>query len=142
MPFALIIAGIVLTVAGVRSTEGALFSLLKNDFTGQQSFIWWTLSILAIGSVGYLPGMRQLANAFLALILIVLLLTINKSGQNVFANFFAAFKNIPPAPVGGVVAASNDNSSSGSGSFWSNPLTYDFGPRSITRCRIFRQSVR
>lgn len=99
MPFALIIAGIILTVAGVRSTENALFALLKGDLTGTNSFIWWVISILAIGSVGYLPGMRQLANAFLALIMIVLVLSVNKNG-NVFASFTNAFKNpIPPAPV-------------------------------------------
>lgn len=102
MPFALILAGIVLTVAGVRSTENALFSLLKNDFVGTPSFVWWTLSILAIGSVGYLPGMRQLANAFLALILIVLILANNKDGKNVFSEFFNTFKQpIPAAPVAG-----------------------------------------
>lgn len=102
MPYALILAGLILLVAGVRNTESALFTLLKNDFTGQNSFVWWTLSILLVGSVGYInPELRKFANSFLALILIVLFLANSKNGQGVFAQFTAALKApIPPAPTG------------------------------------------
>lgn len=96
MPYALIIAGIVLTVAGVRNTQGTLFSLLKNDFTGNNSFIWWSVSIIAIGAVGYVQETRKLANAFLALVLIVLIL----ANRGVFQQFVNALKApVPNAPT-------------------------------------------
>lgn len=108
MPYALVIAGIVLTIAGVRNTHRALFSLLSNDFTGNNSFIWWALSILGIGAIGYVQNLRPLANAFLALLLIVLIL----ANKGVFQQFTQALKNpIPPAPIGG--ASSNQKTASG-----------------------------
>ena len=108
MPYALIIAGIVLTVAGVRNTETALYTLLKGDFTGSNSFIWWTLSILGIGALGYVPETRKLANAFLALVLIVLVL----ANKGVFQQFSTALKgSIPTAPVGNTAPAAATASS-------------------------------
>lgn len=102
MPYALIIAGVILTVAGVRNTQAALYSLLSSDFTGNKSFIWWTLSILGIGAIGYVEDLKGLANAFLALILIVLIL----ANKGVFQQFTDALKNpIPAAPVAGNTTA-------------------------------------
>lgn len=102
MPYVLVIVGIILTVAGVRNTHTALFSLVAGDFTGSKSFVWWTISILGIGAVGYVEDLRKLANYFLALIFIVLVL----SNKGVFAQFIAALKNpIPPVPVAGTAAA-------------------------------------
>lgn len=100
MPFALLIAGIILTVSGVRDTQGTLFSLLKGDFTGQNNYTWWAVSVLTIGAVGYVDQLKQLSHYFLALILIVLILAKYKNGQNVFDEFISALKNpIPAAPV-------------------------------------------
>lgn len=102
MPFALIIAGVVLTVAGVRNTEQSLFALLKGDFTGTNSFLYWTLAILLIGALGYVPTTRTLANTFLALVLIVLVI----ANKGVFDQFTSAIKTpIPPAPVNGTAPA-------------------------------------
>jgi hypothetical protein len=96
VPYALIIAGIVLAIAGVRNTHSALFSLLQNDFTGNRSFVWWSLSIIGIGAVGYVEDLKPLANAFLALLLIVLLI----ANKGVFKQFTDALKNpVPAAPV-------------------------------------------
>jgi hypothetical protein len=96
MPFALIAVGLLLAIAGARNTQGQLFSLLKGDFTGNQSFIWWSVSILAVGSVGYVKSLKGLANAFLALVLIVLVL----HNKGVFDNFISALKiGTNPAPT-------------------------------------------
>lgn len=96
MPYALVLIGIVLLVAGVRNTQGTLYGQLLKDFSGNDSFIWWAVSILAIGSVGYISDdMRKLSNAFLLLILIVLVI----HNRGVFANITSALKNpIPSAP--------------------------------------------
>lgn len=113
MPFALLIAGIILTVASVRNTQGALASLLKGDFTGQNSFVWWAVSVLIIGSVGYVEQLKQLSHYFLALILIVLVLAKYKGGQNVFEEFIAALKGpIPSAPVADANAPTIGNAAS------------------------------
>jgi hypothetical protein len=96
VPYALVIAGLVLVIAGVRNTQSALFALLQGDFTGNKSFVWWFLSILGIGAVGYVESVKPLANAFLALLLIVLIL----ANKGVFQNFTNALKNpIPAAPI-------------------------------------------
>ena len=82
MPFALAIIGIVLLVAGVRNKQDDLFSLLKGDFTGPNNFIFWMLSILAIGALGYIPKLKPLSTAFLALVIVVLFL---RKGTGFFA---------------------------------------------------------
>jgi putative exporter of polyketide antibiotics len=74
MPFALIIIGVVLVVASVRNTQGDLYTLVKGDFTGQNNYVYWMLSILLVGSLGYIPSLTKLSRVFLVLILVVLLL--------------------------------------------------------------------
>ena len=83
MPFVLVAAGLLLVIAGARNTQGQLFTLLKGDFTGNNSFFWWALSIVGIGAVGYIKDLRVVANSFLALVLIVLIL----ANKGVFAKF-------------------------------------------------------
>ncbi len=100
MPYALVLFGLLLTIAGARNTQGDLFTLLKGDFTGNRSFIWWTISIIGIGSLGYIPATKKLANTFLALVFVVLIL----SNKGVFAQFISAIKSGPSA------GPANDNS--------------------------------
>jgi len=106
LPYALILFGLLLTIAGARGKQGDLFALLKGDFTGNRSFIWWALSIVGIGALGYVPTTKKLANTFLALVFIVLIL----SNRGVFAQFISAIKTGPSAEP------ANDNSQA-------NPIT-------------------
>lgn len=98
MPFVLLIIGLILITAGVRNTvsgSDGLFSLVQGDFTGQNNFIYWFLSIVVIGSIGYIPKLKGLSTAFLALIILVLFLkTGNPNGTNggFFAQFMSAIK--------------------------------------------------
>ena len=87
MPFLFIIAGIVMIVSAVRGTNQDLVGLLKSDFTGKGNFIYWVLSIMAIGAVGYIPNLQPLSRAFLVLVVIVLFL---RNGTGVFSQFTAA----------------------------------------------------
>jgi hypothetical protein len=75
MPFILIIAGLILTVAGVREKQSDLYTLLLGDFTGAGNFVYWVISILIVGSIGYIKDLKPLSDAFLVLILIVLFLS-------------------------------------------------------------------
>jgi len=91
MPFALIFVGIVMTVAGVRGTEQQLFKLLKGDFTGQNSYLYWVLAIMVVGALGYIPSLRPVSRAFLALIIVVLFL---HSGSGFFTKFQSAIASV------------------------------------------------
>lgn len=104
MPYALLILGIVFTVSGVQGTQGKLFDLVRGDFSGQNSFIFWAASIIGIGAVGYVPDLRKLANSFLVLILVVLIL---KNG-GVFSKFSDALKT-SATPSGNAATPANSN---------------------------------
>lgn len=84
MPFVLILAGAVLIVAAVRNTQQSLFFLLANDLTGQNNFVFWILSILVIGAIGYIPKLKPLSDGFLILVILVLFL---RKGTGFFAMF-------------------------------------------------------
>jgi hypothetical protein len=75
MPFVMLIVGVLLIVAGVRNTQGTLFTLLKSDFSGQGSFIPWIVAIAAIGGLGYIKPIRPITTAFLALVILVMFLS-------------------------------------------------------------------
>ncbi len=81
MAFVFIIIGTVLLIAGVRDTQGDLFTLLQNDFStsaqkqGQHSFLAWFVAILVIGALGYVEDLKPFSRAFMALVIIVLLLS-------------------------------------------------------------------
>jgi hypothetical protein len=74
MPFALLLVGFVLLISGVKNTQDTLFSTVKGDFTGHDNFIYWFVAILIIGAVGYIPKLKPISTAFLALVIIVLFL--------------------------------------------------------------------
>lgn len=75
MPFALIIIGTVLLVSSVRNTQGDLYTLVKGDFTGDNNYLYWMVSILVIGAVGYIPTLKPLSRMFLGLVILVLFLS-------------------------------------------------------------------
>jgi len=85
MSFALLIIGAFLLIAAIRGTQDQLFSLLKGDFTGANNFVYWFLAILAIGAVGYIPRLKPLSVALLALVIVVLFL---KKGSGSNGGFF------------------------------------------------------
>ena len=92
MPLALIAAGTVLLLAAMRGTQDDLFALVKKDFTGQGNFFVWILAIVLIGSVGYVKEMRPLSNAFLVLVLIIMLLSANKGGKDFFSSLLTQIR--------------------------------------------------
>jgi hypothetical protein len=107
MPFALLMIGIVLVIAGIRNTQDDLFALVKGDFTGQANFIYWVISILIIGAVGYVPKLKPVSTGFLVLVILVLFLKRGDPkgvGGGFFEKFTAAL-NITqqPASLAGVV---------------------------------------
>ena len=86
MPIIFILIGVVLLVVAVRGKDAPtnLINLLKADFTGQSNFGVWILAIFGIGAIGFISGLKPIANAFLLLIVVVILLS-NKGFFNQFS---------------------------------------------------------
>lgn len=74
MPFALLLVGLVLLISGVKNTQDTLFATVKGDFTGPDNFIYWFVAIIIIGAIGYVPKLKPISTAFLALVIVVLFL--------------------------------------------------------------------
>lgn len=118
MPFVLIFIGLLLTVAGVRNTQSdyngqpGLFTLLKGDFSGNNSFSNWVVGVVAVGSLGYVKELQKFSNYFLALIFLVLLLAEENAngGGGFFGQFNKAIKRgltqTPTPPESGINTAS------------------------------------
>lgn len=89
MPFALLIVGVVLLVSSVRNTQDDLYALVKGDFTGPNNYLYWMVSILLIGAVGYIPTLKPLSRIFLVLVIVVLFVRKGGVGTNILQQFNA-----------------------------------------------------
>lgn len=131
MAFALIFVGLLLTVSAVRGTYSQLFTLVKNDFTGQGNFLYWTVIVLIIGGIGYLPPFRSLSRALLVVIVLVLLLTKgnpNGLGGGFFAQLvqgIGSAASVPPSGSGS--AAANAPASAPASTLSPLPVLTSFG---------------
>lgn len=92
MPFAIIILALVLIVAGFKGTVGSLFGLVEQTFA---QIVVPFVAILIIGAMGYIPQLKRLSDAFLALVLLAMFLSNSKNG--LIAKFQSAIRN-PQAP--------------------------------------------
>lgn len=100
MPFALVTIGLVLLVAAIRGTQSQLYTLVQGDFTGPNNFVYWFVSILIIGAIGYIPKAKPFSVAFLALVIIALFLTKGKPsapGGGFFQQFTTALSTTQTA---------------------------------------------
>lgn len=102
MPFALLIIGIVLLVASVRDKQGDLYTLVKGDFVGPNNYLYWIVSILIIGAVGYVETLRPISRMFLVLVIVVLFLSHGGVFQQLNAQLFS-----PSTSVASVGASSD-----------------------------------
>jgi hypothetical protein len=116
MPFALLIIGVVLVVAGARQKQGDLFNLLLGDFTGANNFLFWFVSILIIGALGYVPKLKPLSTGLLVLVILVLFLTKGNPsgvGGGFFGQFTSALKGTESSSNSAAsTAASNSSNTS------------------------------
>jgi len=80
--------GVLLIIVAVNDKMGELSGLIKDDFkssSGVPGFHIWIAAIFVTGSLGYIKAMRPVANAFLVLIIVSLVLS-NRG-------FFSKFKS-------------------------------------------------
>ncbi len=88
MPIFFLLVGILLIVVAVNNKMSDLTGLIKEDFktsNGVPGFHIWIVAIFVTGALGYVKSLRPVANAFLVLIIVSLILS-NKG-------FFAKFKS-------------------------------------------------
>lgn len=88
MTLFLIIIGILLIAAAVRDTQGDLFQALKQDVP---SFLVWGSALVAIGAIGFVPGLKTPSRVLLALIIVVLVVN---NYQKIIAGFGNANKTV------------------------------------------------
>jgi|SRR5216684_4216624 len=84
MPLLFIGTGVIFLLTGIKGDGSELWQLIQGDFSGKNNFVYWLLSILVLGSLGYIEKLKDLSRLFVVLVLIVLLLD-NKG-------FFAQFQ--------------------------------------------------
>jgi hypothetical protein len=94
MPFALVLIGLVMIVTGAKDTYKQFGDELISDFTGPGNFTWWIASVGAVGAVGYIPQMEKLSRAFMALVIISMLI----SNRGVFSKLTAGLEAGPKTP--------------------------------------------
>lgn len=99
MPYILVLLGTILFVSGLRNTYATLWTLVKGDLTGSDSFLVWIAAIAVVGGIGYIPKLRPLSIAFMTLLLLVLVL----KHQGVFAQLADFVKNPGQTTVTGSV---------------------------------------
>lgn len=96
MPFILIFTGLALLLTGIKGDPDKLYTLLKGDFTGPNSYLYWIFSIFVLGVIGYIPALQKFSRLFIVLVVIVLL--IHNQG------FFVQFQRqvFGKTPTGGI----------------------------------------
>lgn len=110
MPILFGLFGLILIVAGARgrvnSGSPSLVSLVKDDFTGTNPFWKWMLAILLIGAVGYIPNLRPISRGFMALVIVLFLL----SNQGLFTQLTNTFKSGTLTETGTNTSSTTDQS--------------------------------
>lgn len=99
--------GIILVVAAIRNSQASLFSALATDVP---QFVVWAAALLALGMIGFIPGLKPISRGLLALVIVVIVLR-NYSG--IISGFQAAAKvNSSVASTGKTVSIDGTSSSS------------------------------
>lgn len=112
MIFGILIIGLLLIATALKGTEHELGQQLVYDFIGASGFIAWVGAILAIGAIGYIPGLRSPSRWMLALLATVMVV---RNG-GVFSQAQAALQGVSAAGPAPSIPVPSSQSSSGSGS--------------------------
>lgn len=73
MIFGLLLLGLLLIAVALKGTEHELGQRLQDDLLGADGFIAWIFAIMAIGALGYVPGLETASNYLLVLLMVVIL---------------------------------------------------------------------
>ena len=92
MPFFLLIVGSIFLVAAVRGNQDDLIKLIKDDFSGNNNFIYWVMAIVFISMLGNIKVLKPVSDAFLALVILVIIVASYKKGD-LINSFLTQVKN-------------------------------------------------
>lgn len=81
MPFALVFAGFLMVLTAAKDTYASFGKQVASEFQGKQSFTVWLFVLAVAGAVGYVDQLRAPSRAFMALIIISMLLANSKRGS-------------------------------------------------------------
>lgn len=98
MTLVALLIGVILIVAAIRGTQGALFSALMTDVPG---YVIWAAALFALGAIGWIPGLKPISRGLLALVIIVIVL---RDYQAILAGLKAA---IAPATASNSTAVTS-----------------------------------
>jgi len=93
MPIFFLLIGIMLIVVAVNDKMADLTTLVKEDFSPSgdvAAFPIWMIAIFVTGSLGYIKALRPVANAFLVLIVVSMVL----SNRGFFTKFKSAIEGV------------------------------------------------
>lgn len=93
MPIFLLIIGVIFLVAAVRGNQKDLLDLIRDDFSGQNNFFLWVLAIVIIVALGNFKAIKPISDAFLGLVILVIIVANYKNGKDIFSSFMTQIKN-------------------------------------------------
>lgn len=124
----LLFLGLIMLASALQGTEHELAKQLQTDMVGTNGYLPWIGAIMAIGAIGYIPGMKTPSRTLLALLATVVIV---RNG-GVWANAQTALQGVSSAgpapsiaPPAGTSSSSSGGSSSGSSSSSSDSTVSD-----------------
>lgn len=92
MAWAFLFIGIVLIITAWKKKQDDLFALLKDDFTGDGNFFYWVLAIVILIALGTFKPIRPVTDAFLGLVILVIIIAPYRNGRDLFSEFRSQIK--------------------------------------------------
>lgn len=114
MAFLALLIGAVLIVVAIRNSHGQLLAALRQDVPG---YVVWAAAIFGLALIGFVPGLKPVSRALLALVVVVIVLT---NYREILAGFEGVWKGAPAQAAGTGDSASK--SGLGDGSAGTSPL--------------------
>lgn len=76
MPIGLIVLGTLLLVAGYNNTQNELFDIVEKTYQNSKGLLYWVLLCIILGFLSTVGNLKEVVNAFLLLMCLVLALTV------------------------------------------------------------------
>lgn len=92
MPFFLLAIGFIALVAAIRGNQDDLLTVIKSDLTGPNNFFLWIAAVVLIVALGQIKSLRGISDAFLGLVILVIIVANNKNGKNILESFVSQVK--------------------------------------------------
>lgn len=122
MAFLALLFAIVLIVAAIRNTHGALFAALQQDVPG---YVVWASAIIALGAIGFIPNLKPISRALLALVFMVIIL---KNYRTILSGFTGMWQGAAAqGSGGGAPQVGGATGTPGGSSDWMTQLGKQFG---------------